>query len=94
MATVGADRNRAQRDTQHEWVKDEDLPEIMAYLSVGQGILYVIPATDAGSQKLDQVFGNKIVGEEGLIFEGKCNVRVKLSDGYATHYLSIKREDV
>jgi gamma-glutamylcyclotransferase (GGCT)/AIG2-like uncharacterized protein YtfP len=46
----------------------------------------LISESEAESQILDQLFGNK-VGEDGLI--ARRQVEVRLSDGYAEHYLYV-----
>jgi len=49
--------------------------------------LVLIAETEKESEIIDEVLGDK-VGEEGLICSGEFEVR--LSDGYAEHYIYIK----
>ena len=45
--------------------------------------------SEGESLLLDELFGAK-VGEDGLIANGQCEVR--LSDGYGEHYVYLKKE--
>lgn len=50
--------------------------------------LILLAETKEESDMIDRVMGNKVIDSDGLIAKGTCEVR--LSDGYAEHYLLIQ----
>lgn len=53
------------------------------------GVIFVVESPRE-SDLLDQLFGDKVIDSDGLIYAGDNKIECRLSDGYADHYFFIK----
>lgn len=54
--------------------------------------LVLVSESKEESEAIDLMFSSKVKDGDGLIASGSCPYEVRLSDGYAEHYIYLKKE--